>query len=153
MRHRVRADLFGDLDLALGNQRAGDRGAQQILPLVQRIRSEHRKNEIADESFAQVIDEDFLHAEHLGLLACRPKLLALAEVGGKGDHLAAVGGLQPPQDHAGVQPAGIGEHDFLHILDNHGGGLLAAAGRSAPVEARQAGRAFPIGRDPCTLLT
>jgi hypothetical protein len=31
MRDRVGADLLGDLDQLLGDQRAGDRGAQQIL--------------------------------------------------------------------------------------------------------------------------
>ena len=34
MRHRVGADLLGDLDLLLGDQRPRDRGAEQILALV-----------------------------------------------------------------------------------------------------------------------
>jgi hypothetical protein len=60
-----------------------------------------------------------LDAEQQRLVARRAELLALAEVGGEGHHLAAVGGLQPLQDHAGVEPAGIGEHDLLHVLDAH----------------------------------
>jgi hypothetical protein len=46
----------------------------------------------------------FAGAHHLGLLACRLQLLALAEIGGEGHHLAAVFGLQPFQDDRGVEP-------------------------------------------------
>ena len=46
----------------------------------------------------------------------RLQLLALAEVGGEGDHLAAVGLLQPLQDDRGVEAARIGEHHLLHLL-------------------------------------
>ncbi len=54
-----------------------------------------------------------------GLRARRLQLLALAEIGGEGHHLAAVGGLQPLQDDRGVEPAGIGEHDLVHALLSH----------------------------------
>ena len=55
-----------------------------------------------------------------------PKLLALAEVGGEGDHLGLILGLQPFQDDRGVQAPGIGEH---HLLDALGGvGLSASIG-------------------------
>ena len=66
---RVGADLPRDLDLALGDQRPGDRGAEQILPFVERVGAEHREDEVADELLAQILDEDVLrlHAEHLGL--------------------------------------------------------------------------------------
>ena len=72
MRHRVGAHLFGDLDLPLRDQWTRNRGPQQVLALIQRIRAKHREHEVADEFFAQVIDEDFLYPEHLGLLARRP---------------------------------------------------------------------------------
>ena len=114
MRDRVGADLFGDLDLLLGDQRPRDRGAEQILALVERVGAEHREHVVAHELLAQVLDEDVLRldAEQQRLLARRLKLLALAEIGGEGDHLAAIGGLQPFQDDRGVEPARIGEHDF-----------------------------------------
>jgi hypothetical protein len=70
--------------------------------------------------FAQIVNKDFLDPGHLGLLARRPEFLALPQIGGEGHHLAAIGGLQPAQDHAGVQPARIGKHDLFHILDGHG---------------------------------
>jgi hypothetical protein len=50
----------------------------------------------------------------LGLGARRLHLLALADVGGEGDDLAAVLRLQPFQDDRGVEAAGIGEH---HLFD------------------------------------
>ncbi|MEA3032275.1 MAG: argininosuccinate synthase [Sphingomonadales bacterium] len=48
----------------------------------------------------------------------RLELLALAEIGREGDHLAAIGGLQPFQDDRGVEPARISEH-HLQFLVRH----------------------------------
>jgi hypothetical protein len=61
--------------------------------LIDRVGAEHREDEVAHEFLAQVLDEDVLglDAHQLGLLARRLELLALAEVGGEGDDLAAVG--------------------------------------------------------------
>ena len=42
-------------------------------------------------------------------------LLALADVGGEGDDFAAVGVLQPLEDHRRVEAAGIREDDFLDV--------------------------------------
>jgi hypothetical protein len=71
-----------------------------------------------DELLAQVLDEDLLDAEHLGLAPGRLEFVALAEVGGEGHDLAGVGLLQPFEDDRGVEPARIGEH---HLLDTgHG---------------------------------
>ena len=84
----IGAGRLGDLDQALGDQRPGDRGAEQIDALVERVGPEHREDEIAHELLAEIFDEDLLDAEHLGLLARRLELLALAEIGGEGDDLA-----------------------------------------------------------------
>ena len=117
MRHRVGADLLRDLDLLFGDQRPRDRRPEQILALVERICAEHRKDVVAHEFFAQILDKDVLRldAEKQRLFARGRELFALAKVGGEGDDLAAVGGLQPLQDDGGVEPAGIGEHHFLDI--------------------------------------
>ena len=153
MRHRIGADLFGDLDLALRDQRPGDRGAEQVLALIQRVGAEHREDEVAHEGLAQVVDEDFLHAEHLRLLARRAEFLALAEIGGEGDDLAAIGRLQPAQDHAGVEPAGIGEHDLLHVLHGHGGSFLSrrhpARWRSSAAQPDHASRPGVVADPRC----
>ena len=129
----------GDLDQALGDQRPRDRGAEQVDALVERVHAEHREDEVADEFLAQILDVDLLDAEHLGLLARRLQLLALAEIGGEGHDLAAIGRLQPFQDDRGVEPARIGEHDLLDVrhsfLAQRGGRGLIGRRR----EKRQAG--------------
>ena len=135
MRNGVGAGLLGDLDEMLGDQRAGDRGAEQIDAFIDGIGAEHREDEIAHEFLAHVLDEDFLDAEHLGLLARRLQLLALAEIGGEGHHLAAISGLQPLQDHRGVETAGIGEDhalDVSHVEEfrtNEASGPAGTAGK------------------------
>ena len=48
-----------------------------------------------------------------------PEFFALAEIGGEGDDLAAVSGLQPLEDDRGVEPAGIGQHHLFHIAFIH----------------------------------
>jgi hypothetical protein len=113
---RVGPDAFGDLDLLLGDQRSRDRGAEEVDPLVDGVRPEHREDVVADEFLAQILDVDVLglDAEEFGLAAGRLQLLALAEIGREGHDLAAVGGLQPLQDDRCVEAAGIGQHDLLH---------------------------------------
>ena len=71
MGDRVGADLAGDLDLALGDQRPRDRGAEQILALIERVGAEHREDEVADELLAQIVDEDLLDA-HAARPSCAP---------------------------------------------------------------------------------
>ena len=117
MRHGIGADNLCDLDLLLGDQRPRDRGAEQILALIERIGAKHREHIVAHEFFAQVFDEDILRldAEHQRLLPGGLELLALAEIGGEGHHLAAIGGLQPFEDDRGIETARIGQHDFLHV--------------------------------------
>ena len=110
----VGAGLAGDLDLALGDQRPGDRGAQQIDAFIERVGAEHREDEVADEFLAQIVDEDFCLMPIISAFCARRlQLLALAEVGGEGHHLAADSFLQPAENDGGVQPAGIGQDDFL----------------------------------------
>ena len=112
VRDCVGAGLACDLDQVLGDQRASDRGAEQVFTLVNGIGAEHREDKIANEFFAQVFDEDLPDAELPGFPACRLQFLTLPDVGSEGDDFAAVGVLQPLQDHRRVQPAGVGEHHF-----------------------------------------
>ena len=137
VRHRVGAHQFGNLDLPLGDQRTGDRRAEQILALIKGVGAEHREDEVAHERLAEVVDEDLADAEQLCLAAGRFQLLALAEIGGECHHLAPVGDLQPAQDHAGVEPARVGEHDLLDVLCPHRRpriltGLALRSARSGP---------------------
>ena len=120
MRHRVGADGARDLDLALGDQRARDRGAEEIDAFIERVRAEHREDIVAHEFLAQILDEDLADPQHFGLGACRLDFLALADIGGEGDDLRVVAVLQPAQDDRGVEPAGIGQHDFFDVFMFHG---------------------------------
>ena len=65
----VGAGRGGDLDQALGDQRPGDRGAEEVDTLIERIGAEHRKDEVADELLAEILDEDLADAHQLGLAA------------------------------------------------------------------------------------
>jgi hypothetical protein len=114
--YRVGSGLACDLDQALGDQRTGDRGAQKILSLVQRVRPEHRKHEIADEFFTQILDVNLADTEFPGFPARRLDFLALPYVGRESHDFTVIGVLQPFQDDRCVQPAGIGEHDFADRL-------------------------------------
>src|SRR6185437_15539647 len=116
MRHRVGADLLRDLDLALGDQRPRDRGAEEILPLIQRVGAEHREDVVAHESLAQIFDKDLRHAHCLGLVARRRKFLALPNIGGKGYDFGLIGLLQPAQNHRRVEAAGIGQNDLFYVV-------------------------------------
>ena len=117
MGDRVGTDLLGDLDLLLGDQRPGDRGAEQILALIERIGAKHGKHIIAHEFFAQILDEDILglDSEQQRLVARGRQLLALAEIGREGDDLAAIGYLQPLENDGRIEAARIGEHHLLDI--------------------------------------
>jgi hypothetical protein len=91
VRHRLGAGQVGDLDHPLGDQRPGDRGAEQILALVHGVGAEHRKDEVAHELLAQVVDVDVFRrdAELQRFRTRRLEFIALAEVGGEGHHFAA----------------------------------------------------------------
>ncbi len=105
----------------LGDQRPGDRGAEQVDALVERVGAEHRKDEILHEFLAQIHDADILDAEHLRFFARRFQFAALAEIGGEGDDFRAEFGLQPFQDDRGVEAPRIGEHDLLDVFQRRHG--------------------------------
>ena len=143
----VGAGLGGDLHQALGDQRPGDGGAEQVLALVDGVGAEHREHIVAHELFAQVLDVDFLHAHRLGLGAGRFHFLALTDISGEGDHFAVVGFLQPLDDHGGIQATGIGQH---HLVDIRHASLQELAIRKArivpaPVRRRHLSQGAVIG--------
>ena len=60
MRYRVGASPAGNLDLLLRDQRPRDRGTEEIEPLILGIGAKHRKDIVADEFLAQILDENML---------------------------------------------------------------------------------------------
>ena len=117
MGDRIGAHFVRDLDQPLGDQRPRDRGAKQILTLILRVGAEHREHVVAHEFLAHVLDEDVFRpdAKQFRLFPRRLELLALAEIGGEGDDLGAVFGLQPLENDGSVEPARIGEDDALDL--------------------------------------
>ncbi len=73
----------------------------------------------ADE--CHVLDINLLDAQQFRLGPRRFHFAVLAEVGSEGDDLAGVRLLQPFKDDRGVEPARIGENDFLDGC-RHGAG-------------------------------
>src|SRR5690606_4342439 len=98
MRNRISASLLGYVDKVLGDQRTCHGCAEQIDAFVNGIGAEHREYEIANSIFAYVFYQDFLDADHLGLLASRLKHYTLAKVSCEGNSLRAKLCLQPFQD-------------------------------------------------------
>src|ERR1041384_6835595 len=69
--------LERDVDLRTGDQRTRDRGAEQVAALVNRIRAEHRIDEVPDELFAEIDDVHARRAGAQGLVPDGNQLLAL----------------------------------------------------------------------------
>jgi len=113
----VGTGFIDDIDQALGDQRPGNRGTEQVFAFIDGIGTEHREDEVADEFFAHVVDVDVLRLDaglqRLG--AGRLKLFTLTEVGREGDNFALVHILQPLEDDRGIQTARIGQHYFLDV--------------------------------------
>ena len=109
----VRAVLVGDVDQVFGNQRPGDRSAQQVLALIHRAGAQQREEVIFGEFFFHIVDYQLGGSAGQGFFLQAVQLFLLADVGCKTDHLTAVVLLQPGDDHRGVQPAGIRQNDFF----------------------------------------
>jgi hypothetical protein len=111
----VGAGFLGDLHQPLGDQRPRDGGAEEVLAFVDGVGSEHGKYEVPRELLFQVLDVD-LHGSHgFGLAPRRLELLTLSQIGGEGDHLAAVLVLKPLQDNGCVQATRVGQDDFVYV--------------------------------------
>ena len=113
MRHGIGTGFCGDLDKPLGDQWAGNGGAQQVETFVQGVCAKHREDEIAGELFPQVFDVDFRDTQHLGLLASGFEFLTLTQIGREGYDFAAVLGLKPLENDRRIQPTRIRKHNLF----------------------------------------
>jgi hypothetical protein len=116
MRNGLGTGFARDLDLSLGDQRPRDRRAEQVDPLIERIHAKHREHVVANELLAKILYIDLADAHLFGLGASGFQLFSLTEIGGEGHDLAIILFLQPSQDDRGVQPARIGEHNFIYVF-------------------------------------
>ena len=126
----VRALRLGDLHQALGDDRAGHGGAQQVGVFILRAHLHAGNDHVLDELLVQILHIQLGGAGLEGLLLQAVQLAHLAHVAGDRDDLAAlVVFLQPGNDDGGVQSTGIGEYDLLEVLFHFA--LLLFAGRGA----------------------
>lgn len=101
------------LDQTLCNQWSSDRGAKKIGSLIDRVRPEHRKNEVPDKLFPEILYEDLLYTHHFRFPTRRLQFFTLPQVSREGHHLAAILCLKPLQNDRGIETARIGEHHFF----------------------------------------
>ena len=107
--------LVGNLNLVLGDQGAGDGGAQEVLTFIDGAGFEHGEAVLFGEFLAEVFDDAFVGTGGEGFFLDAFEFVALAEFGGEGDDLAAGEVvLEPGENDGGIQPAGVGEHDLFY---------------------------------------
>ncbi len=104
--------LQGDLDHALGDQRARDGRAEEVLAFIDGVGTHHRENEVLGELGLEVVDVDLARAGRQRLFLQALELLRLADVGRERDDLGFVVFLEPLQNDRGVQAARICQYDF-----------------------------------------
>ena len=97
--------LPGNLNHALGDERAGDAGAQEILALIDRAGLEHGEDEVAGEFLLQVGDVTLGRAGAFGLGFEALEFFFLPDVGAERDDLRVILFLEPRQDDGGIKPA------------------------------------------------
>ncbi|OPZ76375.1 MAG: hypothetical protein BWY77_01916 [bacterium ADurb.Bin431] len=112
MRDIMRSLPGGDLDLTLGDERAGDGGAEEIAAFVKGVAARRRKDVLLHQLLFQILDVDLAGAGLEGFLTDSLKVLLLADVGDIGDDVIALE-LEPLEDHGGIEAAAVGEDHFL----------------------------------------
>jgi len=103
--HRVSPFFLGYPDLVPGDQRAGNRCAEQVLTFVDGVGSKCRKNELACELLPQVFNARFDRAGREGFFFDPVQFLILAQVGREGYNLASIGLNEPLEDNRSIKSA------------------------------------------------
>src|SRR5262249_37790749 len=105
-----------DLHLLLGQQRAGNRRAEEILVLVDTTRADQFPEVLGDELLTHVFHIDFGRAGLASLVFEAGEFIAaLSDVAANGDNFAAVIFFQPRNDDRSIEAARIGEGYFLRF--------------------------------------
>ena len=96
---------------------SGDGRAEQVLTLVDRVRAEHREDEVAHELLAEVAARRIETAPVFFAFSRRPSSSSrLTDVGAERDDLGAVRLLEPREDDGGVEASAVREDDLLGLL-------------------------------------
>src|SRR5713101_180845 len=115
VREAVGTELERNFRLALGDDRARHRSAEQIRVLVDGAGAQSRPNIITHKFFAQIFDVRGRSARGKRFLARGFEIFLLADVADHGDDFATVVFLEPGNDDGGVQAAGVGEDNFFRL--------------------------------------
>jgi hypothetical protein len=105
VRDGVSACLLHGAHHPFDDARARERGAEQVLALVDGVGADGGEDVIADERLAEVGLHVVGGAASERFLLERLELRALAEIGAPGDDLTAVGLFEPAEDDARIQAA------------------------------------------------
>ena len=111
--HGGRTFAQSHFDLVLGDDRTRQRSSQQILVLVNRARLNGRKDVVGQKLLPQIFDDDFDSARRVGFLHDCIDVVALANVGNEGNHVAVIVFFQPRNDDGRIQPTRISKYNFL----------------------------------------
>ena len=112
MRHVLRAFLLRDLYVALGDDGAGEAGAEHVCALVDGVGLERREYVVRHQRLLQVLDVDLAGTCGIGLLLDRLEVLVLSDVRHVCDDVEALV-AQPLQDDGGVESSGVCKNDLL----------------------------------------
>src|SRR5258708_6442460 len=116
VRQAVGAELQRNFRLALGDDGTRHGSAEEIGVFVDGAGAESRPNVIAHKFLAKILDVRGRSAGGKRFLARGFQVFLLADVTDYGDDFATVVFLEPRNDDGGIQPAGIGEYDFLRFV-------------------------------------
>jgi len=107
----------------LGDQRAGERRAQQVNALVNGPGLHGREHEIGQEFLAQIADVELAGAGLERLFLEPVQFFLLPQVRGEANHLAMVIFTQPRHNNGCIEAAAVGENYLGNRL--HGGTVLS----------------------------
>ena len=93
MRNGICASLVGNFNEALRNQRTGNRRAQKVFTLVDRVGAKHREYKVSYKGLAKVLDIDLVHAQSLCFGSRGFHLFTLTNISRKGHYFALIGFL------------------------------------------------------------
>ncbi len=111
-----RAFRGGDFHHALGDERARDGCAEEVLAFIDGAGAHHGENEIAREFFLQVVYVDFTGAGGEGFFLEALEFFALADIGGESDDFGLIVFLEPLQDDGCVESTGVCQYNFHSLI-------------------------------------
>ena len=115
--HGGGAEFAGGLDQVLDDHRAGDRGDQRVVALVEGVGLQRGHAVLVGELVARVGHVGLDGAAAQGALADRlQRFAALSDVDRHGDDLGAGGFADPADGYGSIQATGVGQHNTLSHL-------------------------------------